>query len=366
MAPISAKQGTGIDDLLDMLLLVYEMEKEKIVADPTRPAIGTVIESNVDPGAGAVATVLVQNGTMHIGDAIGVRDGFYGRVRAMQDWTGSTLQDAPPSTPVKIIGWKVAPAVGDIMEVATDAKQLQKIKATDISKKATEEVATIKKRPEVTEEDGKKILNLIIRADVLGSLEAILGMLDRLEHEDVGVRVVQKGLGNITDTDVASAEADHSLIMGFNVRPTPSAEELAREKNVTIVEHKIIYKLFEDILDRLQELLPSEMILTELGVVEVLANFRKIEKGWIVGGKVKTGKIVPNGQVRLKRGEEYISEGEIVSLQIGRSDAKQVTGGQEFGMTFKGKVKPEIGDIMEVYSQKRKARTLVIEGVSKR
>src|SRR3989339_886171 len=349
MAPISAKQGTGIDDLLDMLLLVYEMEKEKIVADPTRPAIGTVIESNVDPGAGAVATVLVQNGTMHIGDAIGVRDGFYGRVRAMQDWTGSTLQDAPPSTPVKIIGWKVAPAVGDIMEVATDAKQLQKIKATDISKKATEEVATIKKRPEVTEEDGKKILNLIIRADVLGSLEAILGMLDRLEHEDVGVRVVQKGLGNITDTDVASAEAGHSLIMGFNVRPTPSAEELAREKNVTIVEHKIIYKLFEDILDRLQELLPSEMILTELGVVEVLANFRKIEKGWIVGGKVKTGKIVPNGQVRLKRGEEYISEGEIVSLQIGRSDAKQVTGGQEFGMTFKGKVKPEIGDIMEVY-----------------
>ncbi|HBK33582.1 TPA: translation initiation factor IF-2 [Candidatus Uhrbacteria bacterium] len=367
MVPISAKQGLHIDDLLDMILLVYDMEKEKIKSNPNRRAIGTVIESHVDTGAGPVATVLVQSGTLHVGETLGVRDILYGRVRAMLDWKGEQMKEAPPSTPVQIIGWKLSPAVGDIMEVPQDATVLKKIKSTDSSHKATEEMASLKKvSTESTEETGKKYLNLLIRTDVLGSLEAILGMLDRLEHEDVGVKVVQRGLGNITESDIASAEADHSLVIGFNVVPTPTAEEMARDKGVEIVQFQIIYKLFEDVLDRLQKLLPSETTITEIGKLEVLANFRHLDRGWIVGGRVKEGKILPKAKVRLSRGDVYVGEGEVETLQIGRSEIKEARQGQECGMNYVGKVKPEIGDVMEIYMEEKKAKKLEIRGVSKR
>jgi len=367
VVPISAKQGLHIDDLLDMILLVYDMEKEKIKSNPNRRAIGTVIESHVDTGAGPVATVLVQSGTLRVGDSLGVRDILYGRVRAMLDWKGEQIKEAPPSIPVQIIGWKLSPAVGDIMEVPQDASVLKKLKSTDFSSQATEEVATIKKvTPESTEESNKKYLNLLIRADVLGSLEAILGMLDRLEHEDVGVKVVQRGLGNITEADIASAEADHSLVIGFNVMPTPTAEEMARDKGVEIVQFQIIYKLFEDVLDRLQKILPSETTITELGKLEILANFRHMDRGWIVGGKVIDGKIIPKSKVRLSRGGVYVGEGEVGTLQIGRSEIKEARQGQECGMNYTGKVKPEVGDMMEVYAEEKIAKKLVIKGVSKR
>ncbi len=367
MVPISAKQGLHIDDLLDMILLVYDMEKEKIKSNPNRRAIGTVIESHVDTGAGPVATVLVQSGTLHVGETLGVRDILYGRVRAMLDWKGEQIKEAPPSTPVQIIGWKLSPAVGDIMEVPQDATALKKIKSTDSSHKATEEMASLKKvSTENTDETGKKYLNLLIRTDMLGSLEAILGMLDRLEHEDVGVKVVQRGLGNITEADIASAEADHSLVMGFNVVPTPTAEEMARDKGVEIVQFQIIYKLFEDVLDRLQKLLPSETTITEIGKLEVLANFRRMDRGWIVGGRVKDGKIIPKAKVRLSREGVYVGEGEVETLQIGRSEIKEARQGQECGMNYVGKVKPEIGDVMEMYTEEKKAKKLEIRGVSKR
>ncbi len=367
MVPISAKQGLHIDDLLDMILLVYDMEKEKIKSNPNRRAIGTVIESHVDTGAGPVATVLVQSGTLHVGETLGVRDILYGRVRAMLDWKGEQIKEAPPSTPVQIIGWKLSPAVGDIMEVPQDATVLKKIKSTDSSHKATEEMASLKKvSTENTDETGKKYLNLLIRTDMLGSLEAILGMLDRLEHEDVGVKVVQRGLGNITEADIASAEADHSLVMGFNVVPTPTAEEMARDKGVEIVQFQIIYKLFEDVLDRLQKLLPSETTITEIGKLEVLANFRRMDRGWIVGGRVKDGKIIPKAKVRLSREGVYVGEGEVETLQIGRSEIKEARQGQECGMNYVGKVKPEIGDVMEMYTEEKKAKKLEIRGVSKR
>lgn len=367
MVPISAKQGTNIEDLLDMLLLVEEMNEDKIVANPSRRAIGTVIESHVDPGAGPVATVLVQAGTLKASDTLGVRGSLYGRVRAMQDWTGETLKDAPPSTPVKIIGWKIAPAVGDIMEVPERAKDLKKIKSTDMSMRATEEVASIQHITK-DEEDGdeKAMVNLIIRSDVLGSLEAILGMLDKIKHDKVGVKVVQKGLGNVTDADILSAEASGAIVIGFNVTAAGNAEELAREKKVDYREYKIIYKFFEDVIEELKKRLPSETIYTEQGRFEVLKVFMKTDHGWIVGGRVKGEKILPKAKLRLKRGEEYVGEGAIEGLQLGKAKLKDGQPGQEIGLSYRGKVKPEEGDILEAYTEGQLLQELKLEGINLR
>ena len=371
MVPLSAKAGTNIEQLLDMLLLVEEMEKEKIVANPNGRAIGTVIESNVNPGSGPIATVLVQSGTLHIGDDLGVRGTQFGRVRAMQNWKGETLVTATPSTPAKIIGWKLAPSVGDVMEVPSDIKELKKMKSTDSSLKATEEVASIRHVVKSTDEEqpgeeGKQVVNLIIRADVLGSLEAILGMLDKIKHEQVGMKVVQKGLGNITDADINTAAGSQAIVIGFNVRPSGGAQELARDKEVDLREYKIIYKLFEDVIEELKKRLPAETVIEEQGRFEVVKNFKKIDGGWIVGGRVKGEKIHRGAKVRLSRNGEYIGEGSIVSLQLGRAELNEAQAGQEIGMSYKGKVKPEEGDLVETYTEDRITKELKIEGISLR
>lgn len=367
MVPISARAGTNIDQLLDALILLSDVEAERIRSNPDRTAIGTVIESHVDSGAGPVATVLVQSGTLKGGDTLGVRDVYYGRVRSMQDWQGTAVQFAPPSTPVQILGWKFAPAIGDIMEVPLDPKSLRKLKATEMVDRGTEDMATLKPAAVTTENPGiSNVLNLIIRTDVLGSLEAILGMLDTIKHEDVGVRVVGKGLGHVNENDVQNAEATKAWVLAFNAAPTAAAESLARDKNVQIHTYSVIYRLFDDVLNEMRRMLPSETILTEIGACEVLAIFRKTDDGLIVGGKVKGGKLLPKAKLRVKRGEVYVGEGEITLLQIGRSEVKEVHGGQECGLQFKGKVKLEVGDVLEAYTEEKKARDLVIEGVTKR
>lgn len=367
VVPISAKQGTNIEGLLDTLLLITDMEKEKIVASPDHRAIGTVIESHVEASSGPVATVLVQSGTLRLGDTLSVRDTLFGRVRAMRDWTGASLKVAPPSTPAEIIGWKIAPAVGDIMEAPESEKDLKRLKATDLSYKATEEVAAIRQVQQKEEGDdlidGKQVMNLLIRADVLGSLEAILGMLDKIRHEQVGVKVVQKGLGNITDADVLSAQGSGAVVIGFNVHPTATAEELAREKNVEIREHQIIYKLFEEILRDLQKMLPSETVLTEQGTFGVMKNFRKSDRGWIIGGRVKTGTLAAGMKLRIKRGEEYVGEGSVEKVQLGKAQLKEAKEGQEIGLDYRGKVKPDDGDLLEAYTEEVKTQHLKIEGI---
>ena len=368
VVPVSAKEGTGIDDVLDRLILVADMHGDTIQANHERRAMGTIIESHVDAGEGVVATVLVQTGTLKIGDTLGVRNLLYGRVRGMRNWNGEALTKAGPSTPVKIIGFKEAPAVGDILEVPEHAEDLEKLKTTAV--RATEEVASIQSISSgaETEEEAKAVhkLSLIIRADVLGSLEAILGMLDKIRHPAVRVEVVQKGLGNITDGDVLNAQAVGAVIYGFNVRPTTTAAELARDKEVTIDEFSVIYRLFEDVLNRLEKLLPSEMLLHALGRLEVLANFRKIDHGWVIGGRAIEGKILNKAKIRLIRADQMIGEGEILSLQSGRSDAKEIKSGQECGLSYRGKVKAEPGDILEVYREELKGQLLEIEGIKRR
>lgn len=363
LLPVSAKTGDGIDALLDALLLINDVEQEKIVANPERLAAGTIIESHINKGEGPVATVLVQNGTLKLGDSIGVRGALFGRVRSMKDWRGEAVTSASPSMPVKLLGFKVAPAVGDVMEVPEDEKALAKMRkpvksAVDESMKATA-------APEAKKE-GKMLLNVIIRADVLGSLEAFLGMLEKVKHDAVGIDVVAKGLGNITDGDIDKAEATQSIIYGFNVKPTTSAEQLARDKNVEILQSPIIYKLFEDVMERLQKKLPAEQILTELGKVEVLASFKKLDRGGVIGGKVLGEKVRTGTKLRILRDGAVVGEGEILKLQSGRQNVKEVSGGSECGIEYSSRTRIEPGDVLETYSEEAKTRILHIDGIDMR
>jgi translation initiation factor IF-2 len=364
IAPVAAKIGTGIDSLLDVLILTADLHEKVIRANPNRSAIGTVIESHVDPGEGPVATILVQAGTLKIGDDLGVGDALYGRVRAMRDWKGDLVKEAPPSMPVKLIGLRAAPAVGDVIEVPANAAALKKLKIKPA--RATEEVASIKHAAPAEGEGNKKTCKVVLRADVLGSLEAILGMLDTVQHPEVGIEVVGKGLGHITESDILNAEATGAVVVGFNAKPTTTAEELARDKNIVIREYSIIYKLFEDLLSDLQKLLPSETVVTEIGKAEVLANFKKLDNGWVVGLRVKDGKIIPKAKIRIWRGAEIIGEGEILTVQIGRAVAKDAKAGQECGVGYKSKTKAEVGDIFELYTEETKNRLLQIKGISAR
>lgn len=361
--PVSAKTGQGIDALLDALLLVDEMEQARITANPNREAAGTIIESHIDKGEGPVATALIQAGTLRLGDAIGIRGALFGRVRMMKNWHGDNVKEAPPSTPVKILGFKVAPAVGDVIEVPDDEKALAKMRKP--VKSAVDTAVSTVAKPDAGKE-GKKLLNIILRADVLGSLEAVLGMLEKVKHDAVGVEVVAKGLGNVTDADIDKAEATQSVVYAFDVKPTTSAEQLARDKNVEIASFQIIYKLFEDVLSRLQKMLPDEQIITEMGKVEVLAVFKKLDKGGVVGGKVLGEKVRVGSKLRVLRGEEVVGEGEIVKIQVGKQPVKEVTGGTECGIEFSGRSKIEVGDVLETYQEESKSRILHIEGIELR
>ena len=362
--PISAKKNMNIDGLLDVLLLIADMEKANIVADPDRPAVGTIIESRVDKGEGAVATILVQAGTLKLQDTIGVRGANYGRVRAMRAYDGSMLKEAGPSTPVKILGLKAAPSVGDILEVATDPSSLETLRAHTSRKTGVEEISTASSAPK-NEEDKtseKVFLNVLVKADVLGSLEAVIGMLQKINNPHVGVQIVAKGLGNITDADVLRAEAAKAVILAFNVKPAGVAAQMARDKGVALEEYSVIYKLFENVVERLKKLIPSEKVYTELGSGEVLAVFKKTDKGMIIGAKVKKGKFVPAATLRILRAGQVVGEGKIEALQSGKMSVKDVIAGQDCGLSFQGKTKIEVGDTLEAYHEELQARTLVVEG----
>ena len=357
LAKISAKAGTGIDALLETVLLIVEMEQAQIAANPKARAAGTVIESHVDKGEGAVATVIVQNGVLRRNDWLGIDGAAYGRVRLLRDWKGQALDEALPGTPVKILGFKVAPSVGDIVEVPEDPKSLQQ-KKVKTSMQVADAFTAVKSQAS-TEEATKKTLNVILKTDVLGSLEAILGMLEKVSHDLVAVQVIQKGLGNVTESDIErAATSAPSVVYGFNVMAPTQIEVAAREKGVDIRTYKIIYELFNDVIERLNALLPQETLINEHGRAEVAAIFRTEPGKMIVGIKVKEGSLHPGHKLRVWRGEELIGDGVIESLQSGKSATKELSGGQEGGMLYRGKVKLQPGDRFEAFTEELKARRI--------
>jgi len=349
--PMSAKTGENVDQLLDMLVLVADLAKDDIRANPDRLAIGTIIESHVDKGEGAVATVLVQTGELKVGDAVGLRGVNYGKVRAMRTWDGQTVKTAAPSTPVKILGLKDAPSVGDILEVPENPKSLEKVKFKHSTKSGVAEISVKKTVSVDDDEDEKPVLNVIVKADVLGSLEAVIGMIEKIDNPYVDVKVVAKGLGNVTDADMLRAEAAEARVYAFNVRLTGTAETLARDKDLSFERFEIIYRLHEDMEERVKALVPKEKVYTELGSLRVLAVFGKLEKGVVIGGQVLKGTIERGAVARVIREEKILGEGLIETLQAGKVDVKDVEQGQECGIGFTTKTKVEVGDTLEIYKE---------------
>ncbi|NUM25874.1 MAG: translation initiation factor IF-2 [Candidatus Buchananbacteria bacterium] len=356
VVPISAKAGTGIDELLDMILLVTETERVHITANPAKPAVGTIIESHVDKGEGPVATMLVQNGTLKRGDLVEISGSFYGKVRSMKDYKGQDIETAPPSTPVKIIGLKASASVGDILQVTLDVDKKKKVSKYQLNQQAVDY-----SRPRETSDQEKKnvkTLNVVLRSDVLGSLEAIIASLTKLDHPEVAVNVIAKGLGNITENDVQRAASAEGLVLGFHVKPTQSADLLARDKKVEIKNYEIIYKLLEDVKARLEQMLTPEVIRTDLGRLKVLAVFRKEDKKMVIGGQVIDGRIPPMAKVDVKEDKFKKATGIIAQVQVNKVKVTEAVKGQECGISYEGKPVIVEGDILEAYTEEIRTKKI--------
>jgi translation initiation factor IF-2 len=317
--PISAKENSGIEELLDMVLLVADTESKEMKANPNTKAAGTIIESNVDKGAGPVATILIQNGTLNLGDKLMFNNIFFGKVKALKNYLGESIKSAGPSTPVKILGLKVSPKVGDVLVVG-EGKKLKMSRMKDSNAKT--EMAFVNKEES---EDKAAKLNVIIKSDFLGSAEAIEESLLKINTEKVKIKIIAKGLGNITEGDIKRAEGAKAKILGFNVKLLANIENLAREKNVDVQIFSIIYKLIEYIKEEMQTLVKPDINRITEGKIKVLAIFRTDNKFQIVGGKVISGQAKPNQKALVWRKEEPIMPGQIENLQAGKQEVKLVS-----------------------------------------
>ena len=350
---ISAKFGKNIDKLLENVLLMAEMNSDTLRSNPNGEFFGSVIESHVDKGAGPVATVLVRNGTLHLHDYIVIDGVLYGRIKTMRDHLGAEQEKSLPAQPVEVWGLKIAPKVGDILEVTDDPK---KAKRTKVYRMQQDETFIKQKSGDAGEApaEGVTKLNIVLRTDVLGSQEAIFESLKKFESEKVKIEIISKGLGAVTESDVLSAEATGAVVLGFNVLPSLSASRLARDKKVDVKIYKIIYELLDEVKKRLKSLIKPTIVRRDLGKMEVLAIFKKANDYEVVGGRVNKGKVEPGAKVAVLRGNEFVTSGKITELQIGKQAVKDAVHSQECGVKFVGQPLIEVGDILDVYKEEEK------------
>jgi len=362
MVPVSALKGENLDGLLEMILLVSEMEE--LSANPDRLARGTVIEAHLDRTRGPVATLLVQNGTLKVGDAI-VVGAVFGKIRAMVDDRGEKVEAATPSFAVEILGLNEVPAAGDEFEVYANEKEGKAIaedramsnRQTRLQQAMTSRRVTLSTLSAQAQEGELKELNLILKADVQGSVEAILGALQQLPQNEVQIRVLLAAPGEITETDVDLAAASGAVVVGFNTTLASGARQTADQEGVDIREYDIIYKLLDDIQGAMEGLLDPEEIESSLGQAEVRAIF-PVGRGTVAGCYVQSGKIIRNRNLRLRRGGQVIYEGTIDSLKRMKEDAREVNAGYECGIGVNKFNDWKEGDIIEAYEMTMKRRTL--------
>ncbi len=361
MVPVSAIKGENIDKLLEMVLLVTEVED--LQANPGRLAKGTVIEAHLDKAKGPVATLLVQNGTLKSGDVVAAGP-VLGKVRAMVDENGSRIKEAGPSCPVEALGFSEVPTAGDEFEVYPDEKAARAVvgeRATDaraarLAQQMASRRVSLSSMSGQASEGELKELNIILKADVQGSLEAILGSLEQLPKDEVQVRVLLSAPGEITETDVDLAAASGAVIVGFNTSMASGAKRAADANGVDVRDYEVIYKLLEDIQLAMEGLLEPEMIEEALGVAEVRAIF-SIGKSAVAGCYVTNGKIQRNCRARVKRGKQIVFEGDLDSLKRNKDDVKDVSTGFECGIGCDRFANWEEGDQIEAFklvTQRRK------------
>ncbi len=351
---ISAKFGKNLDELLDMILLQAEMMELK--ANPDQNAAGSVVEARLDQGKGSVATVLIQQGTLHVGDPIVVGN-TYGRVRTMTNENGRRIKAATPATPVEITGLNEVPEAGDRFVVFDDEKtaraagEARAKRAQDKERQKTSHVtldnlfATMKKGQ-------MKTLPIIIKADVQGSVEALSQSLQKIKVDGVRVDIIHQAVGAISQSDVTLAEASNAVIIGFNVRPTPVAKSLADSNNIDIRLHRVIYKAIEEVEDAMKGMLEPVYEEETIGEVEVRQIYKASKVGTIAGGMVTSGKITRDSKVRLVRDGVVVYEGELGSLKRFKDDVKEVKAGFECGLTIANYNDIKEKDVIEAYRMK--------------
>ena len=343
---VSAKYSQGIDELLDTILLLADINAEDRLADPLAEAVGTIIESHVDKSEGPVATILVHNGTLRVGDNLMCNQQYYGKVRALKNYRGQSIKDAGPSTPVKVIGLKATPEIGDVVKVELIERG---DKTRTVAKKQNQAITKIQDNNSF---QGTAI-NLLIKTDVYGSGEAIEDSLLKLNNEEIAVRIIYRGLGNITEGDVIRAAANQARIIGFNVGVSAQVEDLAREKEVVIERYQIIYDLINKVRQDMQALMKPEIRRIDLGQVKILAIFKQGGAVQIVGGKVIEGNISRDNLLEIIRNGETIGQGKLTQLQAGRQEVKDVAINQECGLQIESPNALNVGDILQIYREEQ-------------
>jgi translation initiation factor IF-2 len=360
MVPVSALKGENLDTLLEMILLVTEVED--LSANPDRPARGTAIEAHLDKAKGPVATLLIQNGTLQVGDAI-VAGAAFGKVRAMVNDRGQRVEAATPSFAVEVLGLSDVPAAGDEFEVFGNEKEARAIATARADQQRQSRLmqgrVTLTTLSAQAQEGELKELNLILKADVQGSVEAIVSSLRQIPQNEVQIRLLLAAAGEITETDIDLAAASEAVIVGFNTTLASGARQAADEAGVDVREYNIIYKLLEDIQGALEGLLEPELVEEGLGQVEVRAVF-PVGRGAVAGCYVQSGKLVRNCKVRVHRGSKVIYEGVLDSLKRMKEDVKEVNAGYECGVGVDKFSNWAEGDIIEAFQMVTKRRTLTL------
>lgn len=352
---VSAKKNIGIDNLLDNILLLTELEEYR--ANFKRDALGVVLESHLDPQKGPVATILIKTGLLKEGQDI-LAGTAHGRVRRIEDFTGQRLKTAGPSTPISLIGLDTTPNTNDILQIAT-SKQAARYQAADAqaTKEITEISSAQKIQNGIADEKIKK-LNIILKADVQGSLEAIQQILGEIKSKEVAINYIATGVGNITESDVRMAQNSQATLFGFNVETTPVAKRMAEINKIIIKNYKIIYELIEYIKNELTEMMEPIIERTDFGKMKVLAIFKTGKKDMIVGGKVASGKIINDTFIEIIRNDQTIGRGKLSNLQQNKVDTDIVKENNECGITFDGETKIKVGDVLVAFKEEKKKQIL--------
>ena len=359
---VSAKEKLNLDRLLETINLQAEILDLK--ANPNRPAEGTVIEAKLDRGRGPVATVLVQRGTLHVGDII-VAGAEWGRVRALVSDTGAALEQTGPSMPVEVLGFNGTPEAGDRLAVVDNEGRAREVsdyrarqKRDKIAARATGLRGSLEQMMSQLKTAGRKEFPLVVKGDVQGSVEAIIGALDKLGTEEVGARVIHSGVGGITESDIRLAETSNAAIIGFNVRAHKEAREAAERNGIEIRYYNVIYDLVDDVKQAMSGLLAPSLRETMLGNAQILEIFTVSKVGKVAGCRVTDGKVERGANVRLIRDNVVIHEGKLSQLKRFKDDAREVLAGQECGMAFESYQDMRAGDVIECYRVETVQRTL--------